>query len=54
MRSGRTDTHTLVVSNDTTGQRFSWVGSKKECEEAAAQQVKAWGKAKCRYEIIRR
>ena len=42
--TGRTDTYVLVVSNHETGQRYSFVGSKKECEEEAEAKRKEWGK----------
>jgi hypothetical protein len=38
----RTDTHQLTVSNHKTGARFSFAGSKKECEQAAAEKLKEW------------
>ena len=49
--AGRNDTHQLVVSNTSTGERFSFVGSKKECEEAAAEQERTWKKANCEIDI---
>lgn len=39
---GRTDTHILVVCNNTTGQRYSQAGLPDELEKLAAEQKKAW------------
>jgi hypothetical protein len=52
--AGRTDSYVLTVSNHSTGQRFSFVGSKKECEEVAAQQEKLWKKDECESVIEKR
>lgn len=48
---GRTDEYVLVLKAET-GERFSFVGSKKECEEAARskQEEKAWKKAEAQIE----
>jgi len=38
----RTDTHTLVVANHSTGQRFSYTGNEKDCAAVADEQKKVW------------
>jgi hypothetical protein len=51
---GRTDTHVLVVKNNETGARHSFVGTKKECEDEAIEKQKDWGKVDTEVVIERR
>jgi hypothetical protein len=43
-----------TVSNHTTGQRFSYPGPKKACEEAAALKVKEWKGCEVEVSIVKR
>lgn len=44
----------LTVSNHSTGQRFSYPGPKKACEEAAALKLKEWKGDECEVVIEKR
>jgi len=52
--SGRTDPFLLTVSNHTTGQRYSFAGTKKQCEEQAKAKLAEWKKDRCERAITKR
>ena len=50
----RTDPYLLTVLNHSTGARYSYVGTKKQCEEEGVRKTKEWKSDKTEIQLTKR